>query len=351
MPFLTDLPYEEIHLMRRPTAIATERGFTLVELLVVIAIIGLLVALLLPAVQSAREAARRSQCANHLKQIGLAVQSYSQSRGALPPARVSGGGHATWAVRILPYMEQSAIAQHWDFEKSYYLQSDTARQAQIAIYLCPSRRGVPQLSISGDVPADDPAPTGNFLVHKPGSLGDYACTVHHNAITGFQKSPPSMNYVYSSGAMIRSEPYSDPWDWNDLVQDSRWKHPFGWADILDRTSNTLLVGEKHVRPDNFGKRTAGPGAGGSTEFSGEDGDNAIFNGDHYDTFARAAGPANTLARYPTEPYNTNFGSYHPGVCQFVLCDGSVRAINVTIDGVNLGRLVQRKDGEAVTARY
>jgi prepilin-type N-terminal cleavage/methylation domain-containing protein len=337
--------------MRRFLVTRTERGFTLVELLVVIAIIGMLVALLLPAVQNAREAARRSQCANHLKQIGLAIQGYHDARGALPPARVSGSGHATWAARILPYIEQAGVSDLWDFEKSYFLQTDEARQAQIPIYLCPSRRSPPQLSVNGDVPADDPAPTASFLIHKPGAVSDYACAVHHNAITGFQAVPPSMNYIYASGALVRAEPFSKPWDWTDRIQDARWKHPVRLADILDGASNTLLAGEKHVRPDNFGKRTGGPGNGGSTEFSGEDGDNAIYNGDHYDTFSRVAGPANTLARYPTEPYNTNFGSYHPGVCQFVLCDGSVRALSVTTDGVNLGRLVQRKDGEAVTATF
>ena len=324
-------------------------GFTLIELLVVVAIIGLLVALLLPAVQGAREAARRAQCANHLKQIGLAVQNYHDVRLALPPARVSGSGHATWAARILPFIEQQGITDLWDFEKSYFFQTEAARQAQVNIYYCPSRRSGPQLSINGDVPADDPQPTGKWLNHLPGALGDYACSVHHNAITGFQQSPPSMNYIYASGAMIRTEPFAPPWSWPHVIEDTRWKAPTRLADILDGTSNTFLVGEKHVRPQNFGKRTSGAGSGGSTGYSGEDGDNSIYNGDHYDNFARVAGPANTLARYPQEPYNTNFGSYHPGICQFVFCDGSVRPLSTSIDGNNLARLVQRRDGEVVTA--
>ena len=84
-------------------------GFTLVELLVVITIIGILIALLLPAVQAAREAARRGQCTNNLKQIGLAVHNFHDARKALPPSFLTGGGHAPWLVMILPYVEQGVV--------------------------------------------------------------------------------------------------------------------------------------------------------------------------------------------------------------------------------------------------
>src|SRR5436853_7868869 len=95
------------------------KAFTLVELLVVIAIIGVLVALLLPAVQMAREAARRTQCANHLKQLGLAAQNFNDVRGTLPPTRVSNDGTdanqnwLTWAVLLMPYCEQQNFCSHW----------------------------------------------------------------------------------------------------------------------------------------------------------------------------------------------------------------------------------------------
>ena len=93
-------------------------GFTLVELLVVIAIIGILVALLLPAVQAAREAVRRSICTNNLKQIGLAIHGFHQSRSGFPPALLSATGHTTWLVIILPSLEKSALYNALDIERT-----------------------------------------------------------------------------------------------------------------------------------------------------------------------------------------------------------------------------------------
>ena len=101
-------------------------AFTLVELLVVIAIIGILIALLLPAVQSAREAARRTQCANNLKEIGLSIHEYHDSKKELPPSAIT-EHKASWAVFILPYLEQEALCNEWDIGRNFYLQNETAR--------------------------------------------------------------------------------------------------------------------------------------------------------------------------------------------------------------------------------
>src|SRR5688572_30720375 len=126
------------------------RAFTLVELLVVIAIIGILIALLLPAVQAARESARRTQCANNLKQIGVAVHNYHDANRALPPVRIAGGtGWATFFVLILPYMEQQGLYEMWDLELNYAEQPrrEAVWQAHINSYYCPSRRQAPVLSV------------------------------------------------------------------------------------------------------------------------------------------------------------------------------------------------------------
>ncbi len=121
----------------------TRRGFTLIELLVVIAIIGVLIALLLPAVQSAREAARRTQCTNNLKQIGLAVHNYESTWGSMPMGEMPGG--LSPQVALLPFMEQNAIYDSFNFnlgERWIWTQpaTITVGRTRVAAYVCPSEQ-------------------------------------------------------------------------------------------------------------------------------------------------------------------------------------------------------------------
>jgi prepilin-type N-terminal cleavage/methylation domain-containing protein len=153
---------------------SARKAFTLIELLVVIAVISVLIGLLLPAVQKAREAASRISCANNLKQIGLGMHLYEGVNGYYPPSALS-RGRATWAVVILPYLEQDNLYRQWDLSRTYYEQLPIARQTAVPTYFCPSRRTAsssPTLSVSGDVPTSDPT-----LTHYPGALGDYAVVV------------------------------------------------------------------------------------------------------------------------------------------------------------------------------
>ena len=128
-----------LHATRRPA----RAGFTLIEVLVVVSIIGLLIALLLPAVQSAREAARRAQCVNNLKQIGLAVQNYVDGNGSLSPTGAGPTGanvnNFSMAARILPFMEQqalyNALNQFWQYNHAI---NATATGTNISAFLCPS---------------------------------------------------------------------------------------------------------------------------------------------------------------------------------------------------------------------
>ena len=115
------------------------RAFTLIELLVVIAIIGILVLLLLPAVNATREAARLTQCKNNLKQIGLSVVNYESAMGLLPPSRVSSPADHSWFPKVLPYVEQVQAFDLIDFEKDWdHRDNQEAINVSVPVLLCPS---------------------------------------------------------------------------------------------------------------------------------------------------------------------------------------------------------------------
>jgi type II secretory pathway pseudopilin PulG len=364
----------------------------LVELLVVIAIIGVLIALLLPAVQAAREAARRSQCSNNLKQIGIAVHNFHSTQNGIPPAVAGWSIRTVWAqpnnithpiklsfsffAVILPYIEQASLYDTLDEKLNINNMStaqtwwdslgDAGKQQFIFNgYLCPSRRG-----------------SGKVLNQiYPGGTGDEvgAGTYHDYAMPVFliETSPPSG----TTGVPT----YGQWWEWgknNDssheykerpsvycgplrpgLVNGSTWevRDTFAWWE--DGTSNQFVLGEKHIPSNRLGFY------GADRKYSGDN--QWIFHtGGNGSKVSLARGATTSYSFKPiarsSEEYSddtygpglgdawTNrnlcyqFGSYHSGICNFLLGDGSVRAVPVTCPTGTINAFVRVNDGAVVT---
>ena len=327
---------------------ARRHGFTLVELLVVIAIIGILVALLLPAIQAARESARRTQCVNHLKQIGLAVHSYHESRGGLPPAHISGAGHASWGAIIMPFLELDALLQQVDLAQSWYSMPAEVVQHQVSQYYCPSRDR--SVFLSRDT---NPLFYTRYGFSQPegGALSDYAMSAGDGldddgtALVAWyesQANPPGV----SNGVAYRPDFVSGQWDppGSDVANLFRnWKTLLRFKDLTDGQSFTLMFGEKYVRVGNQFTE-------GSTQF----GDGTFWSGDLHSPTTRLAGDEYPLALSDQDVtvrpsvLNMPFGSPHTGLWHFVLADSSVRSLQIQIDNTILGYLANRQDGQALS---
>ncbi len=302
-------------------------GFTLIELLVVIAIIAVLVGLLLPAVQKVRESANRMTCANNLKQMGLAIHSYENINKSIPPARLDDVGGVTWAVLILPYLEQENFYNQWDVKRWYYDQpgGDALRQTHVKTYYCPTRRSPPQISgAAGDEPE---LPFPGSRSNYSGARGDYAAS---SGSTDDVIVNPNGAIVTGYPAIRLSEYAVPPRSGGPPAVFGNWHSRTTFASISDGLSNTFFIGEKHVRLVNTGQAES---------------DSALYNGDRTNVNLRFAGPSYPLARSPLEAFRQQFGSYHPGVCQFVMGDGHVCAITNNIDPTILARLADIADGE------
>jgi prepilin-type N-terminal cleavage/methylation domain-containing protein/prepilin-type processing-associated H-X9-DG protein len=295
-------------------------AFTLVELLVVIAIIGILVALLLPAIQSAREAARRTECQNHLKQIGLAIQTYHDTQKAFPMGRDRTDQlGVSWAFRLLPQIEESAIYASRDKTKRVDDEANAlAMRTPIQIYACPSRR--PAAANRNFDNNDTPPPSTDLGV---ATLGDYAGNAGYEYTTGMEK--------------VVADTFT-----TDLVDTTKAGPIYSGSKINGRRvedglSNTLAVGERHIPPVDTTKPED------MQEYW--QGDTAFLPGDTPMTVLR--GCAAGLATGPDDPSREKFGGPHPGVVMFVYLDGHVAPVSDSIELETLKALSTIAGGEPV----
>jgi prepilin-type N-terminal cleavage/methylation domain-containing protein/prepilin-type processing-associated H-X9-DG protein len=282
------------------------RGFTLVELLVVIAIIGSLVALLLPAIQAAREAARRNSCVNNLKQVGLAVQNHHQAVQQFPMGRDNTvQSSVSWAFRLLPYLEKNNVFASFNKHARVDDNSNSmAMRTPITEYACPSRR---EAAADRDFDNNDQPP----LVRAAAALGDYAACAGKEYMNGVVSATGGAD----NGLKADSRP--DSAESGPIYSFSKVQE----RHVTDGLSNTICVGEKH-KPQN-------PANPNPDMLHYEQGDNAFLAGDSPRTIF--AGTNAGIATGPDDPSNVKFGSEHNGLTHFMFLDGHVKALKNDID--------------------
>jgi prepilin-type N-terminal cleavage/methylation domain-containing protein/prepilin-type processing-associated H-X9-DG protein len=304
-------------------------GFTLVELLVVIAIIGILIALLLPAVQAAREAARRTQCTNGLKQLALAAHNFHDAQKTFPPSyvqhsnplfplpeptrrspilgdRVAPRIHTSFCA-LLPYYEQEGLHDLWDYDNFNNNKGVTANKAAsqiILILVCPSD------------------------YYKEGHAKDTRSAVEHWGLTS-----------YYGNAGVTAYPRNSQTADGVFFQNSLIKT----FDILDGTSNTLLFGERSHYDAVFDSIPGEALWGWGWWAFRAPGD--VQLGSRVPINFRMSASAMSQATY--DDRINAFGSMHPGGANFALADGSVRFLQNSLSLTTFQRLSTRKDGNAI----
>ena len=349
----------------RNLASRIKRGFTLVELLVVIAIIGILVALLLPAVQAAREASRRTQCSNHLKQLGIASQLHVDTYKFFPsggwgdwwvgcPDMGAGKNQpGTWTYQLLSYIEESARRGIGQGFKCTDPGSKAALGQMVAtpvsLFYCPSRRAAQayKMGVRAYPNLDQPENAGK--TDYAGNIGDYAY-----AGMGTDEGPKTLaeaatyGWKFSGDKFISQQrtKYNNP-SFTGLTGVIFQRSEIKIKQITDGTTHTYLLGEKNVAADHY--EDGGVSNDDQSMYNGYDKDNLRSTFVWYPGFEEKGAP-----KCPAEPDSQgktycewNFGGPHPGTWLASFCDGSVRSLSYDMNPTVHQNFGNRKDGNAI----
>jgi prepilin-type N-terminal cleavage/methylation domain-containing protein len=338
-------------LLQRPRR---KSGFTLIELLVVIAIIAVLISLLLPAVQQAREAARRSQCKNNLKQLGLAIYNYESTHRVLPPSRISINTplfQQSWSVMCLPNLDQATLYNKYNFNTHWaHASNQPVTSVQLAVFICPSApggndRGVPPPAVQNPTGFTYPVGVGYGFI-------DYG----------------TMNAVRPSFYLSNGLPYPAPTlpfgvtEWDGVIKKNE-ASPL--AACTDGLSNSLMIVEDAGRPRiwqvgqpgqdyntgaNNGNKTTKDGWGWADINAGYSLDGSTSDGRFQSKSSQNANGSFTLTVVGPEGINKSNDSeaysFHVGGIQVLMADGAVRFLHQNISAATLGALATRSGGEA-----
>ena len=274
----------------------TKRGFTLIELLAVIAIIGVLIALLLPAIQSSRDAARRAQCANNLHQIGVALLAYHNGHSSFPRGGwPAASANLSWSASILPHLADQSLYERLNRDAQYTDASNLAAgQVQLPVFLCPSAPNEPRLRNSADLPAS--------------STQTYART----------------NYGGMAGERgLRAAGATNEPERGVMI----FEKNISLSQITDGTSQTILIAEA---PEGMHSLW-------------------ISVRNIFDQSASINTPAAFAKQYVFWDYGQEINSYHRGGASVLMADGSIHFLRETLDNLTLSALCSRAGGETANS--
>jgi prepilin-type N-terminal cleavage/methylation domain-containing protein/prepilin-type processing-associated H-X9-DG protein len=327
---------------RRAAGRTRSSAFTLVELLVVITIIGILISLLLPAVQAAREAARRIQCSNNLKQACLAMHGYHNSLNSLPVGAYD-YGWGTWQLAIMPYIEQQALYNAYDQT------GKTPTKDMNKRYFSPCNTGVTTKRISAlTCPSD--LPRFSEFVLSPGAKITKHNYAANNGNTGyFTQNSTTTGPENAAGVVFGGAPF--------VMTATTTARCFRFADIVDGLSGTLMLGEviqgesSDVNAlDVRGFTWWGPGSGFETFLSPNSSSPDIMVETSYCQTSSEVPCDPVRFSTPNRPATLAARSHHPGGVNVGLCDGSVRFVGNTI-AINTWRALSTIKGSEVVGDF